>query len=242
MKKEKKVEKPKKDEKVKKVENVKKKEMPKKEEKTEKVEKVVIVEKPKRNNFLIVCLFTTIFILGGFIVYLMFFKDQNRKVSTVVAKDEYTLFSEKLKNAVTFHNTDSFQVAEGTMYDKIVFTAYLNRDMELFVKIGNDAINKKLVKRHKVAKNVLSFTLAKTGPGAYENIYYIKDDGTVGCVLTGEVFARDVESIEVKENIMGLKKIVSILQSSNDDSGRTQEPVFIDINGKVYYNTETNWD
>ncbi len=197
----------------------------------------------KSKNILIGVLAFIIVVLIGLYVYLLFIKkDEVGNNSHIQATNLYSIYSSNLKNKILNNATDFFEVGTGRMYDKNVYVALLNKKLELIVRIEKKQFNSNLLGDYIVAKNVIGFTIAQTGPGDEANVYFIKEDGTVGCAKVGQVFSAGEETIEVVDNYLNLKDITSIIQTSHDYSGTTKEPIFIDINGKVFINTDTAWD
>ena len=169
-------------------------------------------------------------------------KDNTANSTPIQTTNLYSIYSDNLKNKILNNTTDFFEVGNGYMYGKEVYKVFLNKKLELIVRIDEKQFNCKLQGDYKVAENVISFTIAQSGPGGESNVYFIKDDGTVGCAKVGKVFSSGIEKIEVIDNFLNLKDIISIVQTSYDNNGLTQEPLFIDINGNVIKDTDSAWD
>ena len=84
-----------------------------------------------------------------------------------------------------------------------------------------------------IANNVISFTIAQDGPGAYQNIYFINENGTVGMAEPYDMLNSNKAKLTIKNPISGYKNIVSIVQGTFDGVGSTQDPYAIDINGNA---------
>lgn len=89
----------------------------------------------------------------------------------------------------------------------------------------------------KIASNVISFTTARTGPGSYENVYFINENGTVGETVPYELLESygSKSKIPVTNPISGYKNIISIVEQGG-------EPAVIDINGNIYSMPRSAWD
>lgn len=86
-----------------------------------------------------------------------------------------------------------------------------------------------------ISSNVLNYYLINTGQDIGKTLFYIKEDGSVSKASIEYGYSGDSD-IKIENNINNLKDIVTILEGSYSDglSGH-HGPIFIDINGNMFY-------
>ena len=169
--------------------------------------------------------------------------------------NSYQTFSANLKKKITSNGTKAFLgkdcAFEGSddqgnyiIPYKIILTNKMNlmlvfdktplyADSPLYRPIKQQEYIKKYGEEVKIASNVISFTVAQAGPGAYQNIYFINENGTIGVSEPYDLFNGIKNKLPITTQLSNYKNIVSIVQGSFDDVGSTQDPYAIDINGNA---------
>ena len=169
------------------------------------------------------------------------------KNKTPVTTNSYKLFSSNLKKKITSWKLNSFFAEDGywTAYEddkeyNVTYKVILTNKMEL--KLVFDAETpapdnhqgkyiSKYGKEIKIANNVISFNIAQYGPGAYQNIYFINENGTIGVAEPYDMFNGTGNKLKITNPLSGYKDIVSIVQGTFDDVGSTQDP-YAEVNPK----------
>ena len=200
----------------------------------------------KKNNLSNILLITIIILtlaLGGFIIYDKFIKKTDNNSTTTTTTNSYQVFSTNLKKQILAYDIRSYLAEDSEYTDDITYKVILTNKMEL-IMVFNDQEYKSKYGEIKIADNVINFAISQTGPGAYKNIYYIKEDGTVGEAIPWDLFMEgNKKKITINYPIPELNNVVSIVQTSSQDLGYMIEPAFIDINGNVHTNViPTYWD
>ena len=154
------------------------------------------------------------------------------KMQTFLAEDDYwTKYEENGKYNVTYK-----VILTNKMELKLVFDPQTPADdnhQSIYInKYGNEI---------KIANNVISFGIAKFGPGAYRNIYFINENGTIGVAEPYDMLSGNSSKLTITNPLSGYKDIVSIVQGTFDDVGSTQDPYAIDINGNAL-EIQSYWD
>jgi len=169
-------------------------------------------------------------------------KENETKVEQVVREmttdEKYKVFASNLKQKVsTYGDTANIKSVfcraddgEGSWYE-----VCLNSNGNLSLRFGKEELDKKYGTKS-LAKNVISFYIIDIGQDEWHMIYFINEDGTVGSAYVDPVIFNGTGEIEIKNNISGLKNIVSVLNGGIglEESG-THTPLFVDIDGKVYH-------
>jgi len=119
------------------------------------------------------------------------------------------------------------------------YRVILTNEMNLVLIFEDKELNKKYG-NYKITDGVLGFHLAISGPGGERKLYFINEDGTLGYASIDSLINNG--KLDIVKKMDGYKDIVSIIQGSYDNTGRTNEPLFIDINGNVFENSYTAWD
>ncbi len=110
----------------------------------------------------------------------------------------------------------------GSNYDVVLENGRLTvnyKDEELKATFG---------KEYLIANDVWNFEMIYIGNGGFRQLYFIKEDGTVGMA--------DIELGAINKNIEitsveNMKNITNILEET---TGGASGPIFIDIDGKIY--------
>lgn len=215
-------------------------------------------------NIVIVILSVLLLIAGGYLGYDKFLKSDKEqkniiennttKNSTEVDSsisnhdsnittnelNSYELFSRNLKNEILNWKISSYSVRDSE-YNGILYKVILTNKMSLVINFTEPKYQQKYGEI-KIADNVIGFTVAQSGPGGYQNIYFINEDGTVGYAIPWEFLNGDKENVPVTNPLSNLKNIVSIIQVSYQDRGYMQEPTFLDINGNLIQKVFSAWD
>ncbi len=160
------------------------------------------------------------------------------------ADDQYKIFSSNLKNKILGWPIKSYLASDGSAYygnDEFMYKIILTNKMQLIMTFVDEQYQKKYGEKI-IADNVISFAIAQSGPGGYQNVYFIKEDGTVGEAVPMNLFDETINKLTITYPIKDLKNIVSIVTASYQDVGYMQDPVFIDINGNVYEAGLSSWD
>jgi len=158
--------------------------------------------------------------------------------------NSYKIFSDNLKKRILGWSTQSYLAKDGIGYsnnNEVAYKIILTNKMQLIMTFDDEQYQKKYGEKI-IADNVISFSIAQSGPGAYQNVYFIKDDGTVGEAIPANLFDDDMNKLTITYPIGDLKNIVSVVTASYQDSGYMQEPIFIDINGNVFEAALSAWD
>ena len=181
-------------------------------------------------------------------------KTDENKTTTA---NSYQVFSANLKKKITSWKLQTFLAKDGywTKYEdsgeydvtyKVVLTNKMELKLVFDVETPADDNHqgiyiKKYGKEIKIASNIISFNIAQFGPGAYQNIYFINENGTIGVAEPYDMFNGSGNKMPVTNPLPGYKDIVSIVQGTFDDVGSTQDPYAIDINGNAYA-IQSYWD
>ncbi len=169
---------------------------------------------------------------------------QDNDISQSVSNNSYQEFSNNLKKEILGWKLRSYLARDGVGYldnKEVSYKIILTNKMELIMVFDDDEYQKKYGEI-KISENVISFAIAQSGPGAYQNVYFIKEDGTVGEAIPFNLFDEEIKKVTVNYPLQDLKKIVSIVNTSYQDLGYMQEPAFIDINGNVFSPVLSAWD
>ena len=218
------------------------------------------MEKSNKKNWLVIVLIVIVLGLVGFLVYDKFIADNNcPKVEEKECPKQEECKKEECNCNTTLPTNNSFaiyrdnlikQIKESGLpiYKSVPFEYYdahyrllLNNKMELsLVKdpARDDATAKDI--NVLIKKDVIDCGVGISGSAAIPYIFFINSDGSLEMFDTYEY----LENGTVKLNkFKKATNIVSINQGSLDSTGLSQEPFFIDINGKVYDNEFTGgWD
>ena len=198
----------------------------------------------KISNILIIVIIILVVLLAGFILYDKLLKQDNSSNQGAGASiNSYQTFSANLKKQILAYNIRSYLAEDSEYTSDITYKVILTNKMELIMIFNNPTYESKYGEI-KIADNVINFAIAQTGPGAYKNIYFIKEDGTVGEAVVWDLFMEESKNkMTINYPIAELKNIVSIVQTSSQELGYMLEPAFIDINGNVHTNViPTYWD
>ncbi len=168
----------------------------------------------------------------------------NCQCNNTSSDDQYKLFSSNLKKKILGWSIKSYLARDGSGYvgnDEVMYKIVLTNKMQLIMTFFDEQYQKKYGEKI-IADNVISFSIAQSGPGGYQNVYFIKEDGTVGEAVPMNLFDEDINKVTITYPIKDLKNIVSVVTASYQDVGYMQDPVFIDINGNVYEAELSSWD
>ena len=99
---------------------------------------------------------------------------------------------------------------------------------KLTVNYKDEELKATFGKEYLIAKDVWNFEMIYIGNGGFRQLYFIKEDGTVGMA--------DIELGAISKNIEitsveNMKNITNILEET---TGGASGPIFIDIDGKIY--------
>ncbi len=178
---------------------------------------------------IIIIMLTIIIVLLSVIVYKQF------KNTNVLNNEEnnYGKYAKKLSDEIN-NFSDSNYLSQRVDHEMLqsVYYVTLNKNKELHIEYSNEELNN-VFGNYKISDNVISFYIINDGQAFFNNLYYIKTDGTVG--------KADVESPNINNknititNDLGLKNIVTILPTTFDsqESGY-HGPTFVDINGNIF--------
>lgn len=182
---------------------------------------------------IIIIMLTIIIILLSVIVYKQF------KNTNVLNNEEnnYGKYAKKLSDEINNFGDSNYlsQRVDHEMLQSVYYVT-LNKNKELHIEYSNEELNN-VFGNYKISDNVISFYIINDGQAFFNNLYYIKTDGTVG--------KADVESPNINNknitiiNDLGLKNIITILPTTFDsqESGY-HGPTFVDINGNIFAKTK----
>ena len=110
----------------------------------------------------------------------------------------------------------------GSNYDVVL------KNGKLTVNYKDEELKATFGKEYLIAKDVWNFEMIYIGNGGFRQLYFIKEDGTVGMA--------DIELGAISKNIEitsveNMKNITNILEET---TGGASGPIFIDIDGKIY--------
>ena len=109
------------------------------------------------------------------------------------------------------------------------YTVTLTSDGILSIKYANESSTRK------ISDKVLNYYLINTGQDIGKSLFYIREDGSVSKVSIEYNYSADSD-IAIEDNVNNLKNIVTILEGSySDDLSGYHGPIFIDINGNMYF-------
>lgn len=183
--------------------------------------------------------------------------DKNLAKNKDTVDERYKSFIDNYKNEINNEKTeiDKWNEGSGNASDSLTISKYFicrtddatefNAASDSCNQFGNDydvvLLNGKLTVNYKdeelksifgkvylIATDVWNFEMVYTGNGGFRNLYFIKNDGTVG-MANVELGALD-KKIEIENNYKGYKNIVNILEGT---SGGGSYAMFIDINGNI---------
>lgn len=200
----------------------------------------------KKRSIIIILIFITIlFAMMAVLFYLGDCHCENASSEDKnLTSNQYKIFSSNLKKKILGWSIKSYLASDGIGYfgnDKVMYKIVLTNKMQLIMTFDDDQYQKKYGEII-IADNVISFAIAQSGPGAYQNVYFIKEDGTVGEAVPIDLFNESINKVTITYPIKDLKNITSIVTASYQDVGYMQEPVFIDINGNVFEAALSYWD
>ena len=214
----------------------------------------------KNNSTKIIIVVLSVLLIGalGFICYDKFINKEKSPVppstsistpapsTTTNSTDSdslYKLFSDNLKKKILNWSLRSYLAEDGIFYNdnkEVSYKIILTNKMEL-IMVFDDEEYKSKYGEIMLAKDVISFKTAMSGPGGYENIYFINSDGTVGEAIPWEIDSKN-KKVPVTKHISNLKNIVSIVQVSYQELGYMKEPAAIDIDGNLIEMPMNAWD
>lgn len=166
--------------------------------------------------------------------------------------NSYQIFSANLKKKITSWNLSSgYFLAQNGYWSEyenggkyyVTYKIILTNKMELKLVFDPDSQAEwnhqgKYIAKYgeeiKIADNVIGVTVANYGSGAYQNIYFINENGTIGVAEPYALLNGETNKLRVTNPLSGYSNIVSIVQGTFDGVGSTQDPYAIDINGNAH--------
>lgn len=151
---------------------------------------------------------------------------QEREKVEVSAEEKYQMFLKNLKEEVAKfddHNYSEDFICNA-MLEIPCYHVYLYKNGELYVD------------NLKICDHVLSYRVAFSGQGGFQNLYFIKEDGKVGSASFEKNLANGSDEVNLVEDL-GYKNIVDIVGGvfgEDNAPGAFHDPRFIDIEGHVF--------
>ena len=148
----------------------------------------------------------------------------------MTADEKYAEYVKNLKAEMLKYNEEK---VEGKEYREYFIDGKDENDKKYSVSLSGDG--KLVLNEKEVATNVVGFNVVNVGNGGYSNLYFIKDDGTVGTTSIEEVEYLNNGKVKTRE-IEKLKNIVSIIPGMSAESGYPGAcyAYAIDINGNMF--------
>lgn len=143
---------------------------------------------------------------------------------------DYSEYSNKVKSHRSSMSDQGVSIMSGVQ-DSLVgdYIVRLSKDGLLSIEYSNESSVRN------ISDNVLSYYLINTGQDIGKTLFFIKEDGTVSKASIEYGYSA-LSDIEIEDNINGLKDIVTILEGSYSDGlSGSHGPVFIDINGNMFF-------
>jgi len=207
----------------------------------------------KKNGLSKLCIVFLIFVIGGLLGYIACDKmsndksesketsnktESNSNVTTSNTQEQtnnsYEIFANNFKKQFSKFNSNNMSAV--TVTSDVIedgYTVSLNEKQELFIEYANKALASKYGKA-KLADKVLSFYVIEAGQGGGHDVYFIYEDGTVGCADVEYSILDNVSTIPVKK-VEEYKNIVSVVNGYfSAEHSSAMGPIFIDINGNMY--------
>lgn len=160
---------------------------------------------------------------------------QKEVVTKEMTSDEkYKIFAKNLKKAVSKYDSKEKNANVMGSSGDFPFEIELLSNGNLSIEFYDKKTNKKYGTKT-LAKNVLAVNVVEEGNGGYRTPYFICEDGTVGRANVDESILNKEKKIKVEYKINKLKNIVSIVSGGGGFAmGGAWNPIFIDIDGKIY--------
>ncbi len=156
-------------------------------------------------------------------------------------KNSFAIYRDNVVKQIKNSGSPIYKSVPFDYYDNDYYRLLLNNKMELTLvndPANSDGSTKKV--NVLIKKNVIDCGIGISGAAGIPYIFLVNYDGTVEMFDT---YAYFTEGKTILSKFTKASNIISINQGSLDSVGLTQEPFFIDINGKVYNNEySAGWD